>query len=98
MSTFSLSGNRRGREDRVTVTWTDGVLSGDANAVAMIERLAKALEGTIQGMWGGPYTTKDHLASPYSALPLMRQVFIAGTVKQTGKLPLLPPVPEGAIR
>lgn len=92
-TTFSISGMRNGAH--ITVTWTDGALSGDADTAAWIETLATALDGTMQGQLGGPYTTTDHLSSPYTARALMRSVF-PGTTTFTGALPTIH-LPDGAI-
>ncbi len=49
MTTFSytaLRGKRRKRE--VTLTWTDGVVTGtDAEAVAQVKRLAAGYDGAL---------------------------------------------------
>ena len=91
---FAITGERGGKF--VTVTWTDGALSGDAEAVAALKRLAHALDGTLQGQLGGPYTLTDHLGSPYTACALMKRLFVRGTTDQEGKLPPLN-IPPGAI-
>lgn len=93
MTTFSISGQRNGR--LVSVTWTDGKLSGDHDTVVWLEQLAQILDGTMQGQLGGPYTTHDHLSSPYTARSLMRSVF-TGKTTFAGKLPAID-LPEGAI-
>lgn len=94
MTTFSVTGLRAGK--RRTITWTDGALTGDADAIQMLRTLAAALEGTVQGQPGGPYTTTDHLTSPYTARALMKTLFERGTISQTGSLPPLG-IPKGAI-
>ena len=94
MSTFSMTGLRGGK--RLTVAWTDGVITGDAECVAALKQLAVIFEGVPRGQPGGPYTTTDHLASPYTAVAMMRDLFERGTTTQHGKLPLLD-IPDGAI-
>ena len=93
-TTFSITGLRGGK--RLTVTWTDGALTGDADAIQMLKRLATGLDGALQGQPGGPYTTHDHLASPYTAAALMKTLFARGTTSMTGHLPPLD-IPDGAI-
>lgn len=93
MTSFSLTGMRNGQT--VTVTWTDGRLSGDHDTVAWVEFLAEELDGTMQGPLGGPYTTTDHLASPYTARALMRSVF-SGKPVFSGALPPID-LPPGAV-
>lgn len=94
MTTFSITGLRG--DKRVTIAWTDGKITGDADAVATLQAMADALEGTVQGQFGGPYTVTDHLSSPYTACAMMKLLFERGTTTQTGKLPLLD-IPDGAI-
>lgn len=94
MTTFSITGLRGGK--RVTVAWTDGALTGDAECVATLKLMAEAYEGVCYGQVGGPYTTTDHLSSPYTAARMMRDLFERGTTTQTGNLPLLD-IPDGAI-
>ncbi len=94
MSSFSIIGLRGGK--RVTVTWTDGALTGDAEAVTALKWLAQRLDGTLQGQPGGPYTMRDHLSSPYTACALMKLLFEQGTTTLRGRLPLLE-IPDGAI-
>lgn len=86
MWTFTLRGYRLGAEKPVSVTWTDGHLWGDPDAIAMILHLA-----------GGPWTHRNHLRSPSTAYELMTWVFW-GRPEMIGRLPPLPPVPPGAIR
>lgn len=93
-TSFSVSGQRDGR--LVTLTWTDGELSGDDPAtVAWVKELAQLLEGTMQGQLGGPYTMTDHLASPYTARAIMRSVF-RGPTTFSGALPTIE-LPPGAV-
>ena len=75
MTTFSytdLRGKRRKRE--VTLTWTDGVVTGtDAEAVAQVKRLAAGYDGALIGPPNGSYTTKKLLDNPYTARVLGRK-------------------------
>ena len=97
MVSFTLRG-RRGSQV-VTVTWTDGHLWGEPDAIAMILHLAQGYEGHLVGPVGGPCTTHRHLESPNSAYALMRMVFTRGRPELVaGGLPPLPPPPPGAIR
>jgi len=97
---FSLTGQRRGAPPDakpVTVTWTDGALSGDDDAVKWLELLAQEFEGRTIRPFVGPMTTTDHLSSPYSAYMLMRSIF--QRVPQptlTGALPEID-IPPGAV-
>lgn len=99
LALFALTGRYGGRE--VTIGWSEGgVLSGDAEAGAMVRLLAGAYEGYLIGKPGAPRTTTDHLGSPYTACMLMHMVFDdqgprGATI--TGELPKLTPPPEGAV-
>ncbi len=94
MTSFSITGLRGGK--RVTVAWTDGKITSDAEAVERLHLIAELSEGVCRGQPGGPYTTTDHLSSPYTACAMMKLLFEPRTTTQTGKLPLLD-VPPGAI-
>ncbi len=76
MTTFSLTAMQGKRRKRpVTLTWTDGVVTGsDKKAVAQMEQLAHDFDGALLGPPNGPYTTEQHLASPYTARMLMLMV------------------------
>jgi|SRR5690348_9702140 len=98
--TFALTGARRGAAQDaklVTVTWTDGNLSGDDDAVKWLELLAQECEGRTIRPFVGPMTTTNHLNSPYSAYMLMRSIFQrTPQPKLTGALPEID-MPPGAI-
>jgi hypothetical protein len=98
MTTFSITGLRGGKEEdtRVTVTWTDGELSGDEDAIAMIRELAWMYEGQSLRAIVGPTTTHDHLSNPYTACMLIKRVFRTRTTTQIGSLPIIT-LPPGAI-
>lgn len=93
MATFTITGQRDGR--RISITWTDGALSGDAETVEWIEHLAAQLDGKSQRYGAAPATLHHHLHSPYSACGLIRSVF-SGRVEQDQPLPPLD-LPPGAI-
>lgn len=97
MPEFTLSGRRNGQP--VRLTWRDGQISGaDHATVAWLHELARALDGTIQGLPGLPATTHDHLRSPYTAYALMRSLFPGATTLDQPLPPLdLSDVPDGAI-
>ena len=97
MWTFTLRGYRLGAEKPVSVTWTDGHLWGDPDAIAMVLCDAQAHEGQPLHMAGGLWTHRNHLRSPSTAYELMTWVFW-GRPEMIGRLPPLPPVPPGAIR
>ncbi len=66
-------GEYAGRECRLR--WEDGNVSGDA--VLMAALIAEAAAG--EGLYvfhnpKGPYTTHDHLANPYSAMVILRDL------------------------
>jgi hypothetical protein len=94
MTTLSITGQRG--DHFVTVTWTDGELSGDADAIAMLQLLAEEFEGRPLRAIVGPVTVTNHLSNPYTACALMKSVFKYGTVTQDGSLPEII-IPPGAI-
>ena len=98
MTTFTLRGHRGSQA--VDLTWSSGgTLAGDEDAAAMVRALAESHEGQLVGPGGGPYTTRRHLRSPYSAYALMRMVFVGGRPQLVaGSLPPLPSPPPGAVR
>jgi len=99
MSTFSYTASR-GRSRAVALTWTNGVVSGDdAELVAQVEQLAHDFEGALLGPPNGPYTTEQHLSSPYTArmLMLMLMVLRYKATVTTGALPRQADAPAGAI-
>ncbi len=97
-TTFSISGLRATKDGytHATITWTDGALSGDENAVAAVERLAEEYADRPLRPVVGPISDGDHLANPYTACLLMRSVFKPGSVTQVGSLPKID-LPPGAI-
>lgn len=111
MATFTLSGRRVAAHPRtgvatvgefISVTWTDGKLSGDPGAVAAIEWMAAGYDGmAIRPPGGvGPTTRHRHLRSPYTARWLMLQAFAADPPPEVtaGAVPPLTAAPRSAIR
>jgi hypothetical protein len=95
VSMFTLRGQRGG--ETIEVTWTDGKLSGDTDAVQMIQMLATGAEGRLVTSLTDS-TTHDHLANPGSAYSLMCLVFqdVPVEIHSAGIEPF-PPLPEGAV-
>jgi hypothetical protein len=96
MTTFSYTASRGRR--LVTLTWTDGVVTGDdEQAVAQVNAFAAGYEGSLSGPPNGPYTRKRHLDSPYTARVLLLLV-LGHTARLTaGALPRQADPPAGAI-
>jgi len=94
MTTFSITGQRG--ERTVTVTWTDGELSGDTDTIEMLKLIAEAYEGRPLRALVGPVTVYNHLSNPYTACTMIRSMFKRGTVRQDGSLPEIK-IPPGAI-
>ena len=78
------------------VTWKAGQLSGDPEAVALVQQFAQSLEGKYVGPVTGPVTKTAHLSKGLSALILMDRAFDE-ILTTTGRLPQAPPIPPGAI-
>jgi hypothetical protein len=80
---------------RVTATWRRGRLSGSPElVVAAIDR-ATGLDGERVGPVEGPATRHDHLASPLSACIIISALFIHGTQRYSGDVPMRPAIPRG---
>jgi hypothetical protein len=96
MTSFSYTASRGGHA--VTLTWTDGIVSGDdAAAVAQVLRLAAGYDGALAGPPNGPYTRERHLDNPYTARVLLLLV-LGHTARLTaGALPCQADPPAGAI-
>ncbi len=90
---YTVTGTIEGRT--FTVTYEDGRITGDEPAVRLIEATARSLEGEPVGPVGGPYTDRDHLRDPLSALFVMREAFDE-VVSATGDVPEAPDAPEDA--
>lgn len=90
-------------ERRIQVSWNNGALSGDADAVAFAQELARDLEGQTVGPWEGPYTEHNHLQEPLSALIIISDAvaMLSGDgdsdTTVTGDVPERPAIPAGAI-
>ena len=97
MTRFVLQG-RRLPDHLVSITWEDGRLSGDPDAVAMVLYLAEAYEGRWLELPGCPGTQHRHLQSPYTSRELMEMVLVGRPRLVEGALPRLPDPPPGAIR
>ena len=92
---FVATGQLTGSSRIASVQWEDGRLSGDAGAVALALLLATTADPV--GPPEGPYTERDHLQDPLSAIMLIRDLFQPGTVSVEGDIPTRPAIPEGAI-
>lgn len=78
------------------VSWSPAGISGDEDAVRLIERRAAELDGALVGPPCGPYTDTKHLADPLSSFCLLEDVFDVIT-DALGDVPMVPEVPEGCI-
>jgi len=96
---FRVSGMLRGsvRGAYRMVTWDNGRVIGDADAVEMVVADARLREGEAVGPIEGPTTGRRHLRSPLSALIIMSSLFDPDTLVLSGDVPERPPIPEGAI-
>jgi hypothetical protein len=77
--------------------YTGTPTSNSPKALAALEQLSKELDGQVVGPLNGPYTDHDHLNSPYSFSVLAQLLLGWDNLKQTGNIPMRPPVPPGAI-
>lgn len=91
---FTVTARHRSSVQRVT--WDAGQLSGDPEAVALVQQLAQSLEGKYVGPVTGPVTQKDHLSKGLSALILMDEAFDE-ILTTTGRVPQAPDVPPGSV-
>ena len=94
MTTFSITGKRHSRDGDIecTVTWTDGIVTGNPEDVKSVLRLAFEYEGKTIRPFVGPPTQFVQLSSCYSARILMQAIFMTGTTRQQGTLPIIPEV------
>ncbi len=92
---MSFSTTGRIGSQTYTVTWEDGEVTGDQDAVDAIEAYADAHEGKLIGSPSGPFTEVDHLSDPLSAAMIMDEIFDE-IISEEGDVPELPDVPEGA--
>jgi hypothetical protein len=88
MTSFTLRGHRSGhpKGQEITLTWKDGKLSGDPEAVTFVEALASGYEGMKMGQIRYGFTTHNHLSNPHIAHELMMRAF-RGHPILTGNLP-----------
>lgn len=95
---FTVSGTQRDSGERLSVTWSDGMLDSDEpGLVLLIIGRAATLEGKTVGPPEGPYTKERHLQNPLSALILMCEQFDTEDIRITGDMPRRPDIPDGAI-
>lgn len=82
---FTLKGMAGGRVAQMT--WhNDGTVTGDSFLVDLIRFKAQRLEGEHVGFPEGPFTTTNHLLSPYSVLYLASQYYDY-IMESSGELP-----------
>jgi hypothetical protein len=89
---FTATGKFRGQP--ATVTWADGELSGDAEAVDALQRLAQEREGQVVALGDLHETETEHLSDPLSAYVLIREL-LGRDAEITGSLPRPRPLPSG---
>lgn len=89
---YTLTGKLHGRP--VSITWNDGELSGDPEAVQALRDLAARREGTrvLYPEW--VQTRHHHLASPVSTYVLAKEI-LGRFARITGTFPKSPKLPEG---
>lgn len=93
---FSVVGTIRGSDKLRGVEWDNGTLTGDRLACFVLTQESEARRGVPVGPDEGPYTFRDHLRDPLSALMLMRELF-SDDAQFSGDVPVRPDIPEGAI-
>lgn len=88
---FTLTGTLHGLNRPASVTWEDGHLSGDQDAVDSAQRWAHYLEGEPVGLAEHPPTHYLHLWDHGSALALLQHYVFAGVPTYQGDpAPLAP--------
>lgn len=93
---FTMRGRlRMGGSAVYEVTWDGGALSGDDGLVAAIQAHARSEQGEGLGWFDGPFTVRDHLADPSTALYLL-SLYFDGDAVASGKVPERPPARPGA--
>lgn len=75
-----------------TVQWDQGRITGDSALVVMITARARALDGIDIGPPEGPYTLRNHLDDPLSALMIIRSFFSFRSMRVSGDIPTRPPI------
>lgn len=88
---YTLTGKLAGRP--VSLTWNDGVLSGDPEAVQALQELAACREGIRVLVPDWHQTRHNHLASPISALVLGNEL-LDYRCEVSGTWPTKPGLPE----
>lgn len=96
---FVVTGIRRDRGYRTSVVWDAGAVTSEEVSLAeAVEDAALAAEGVQVGPPSGPFTDRDHLADPFSALMFMLAEFEPKTTTIAGAdAPVRPAIPYGAI-
>jgi hypothetical protein len=79
---------------RRELRWERGQVSGDPQLVVAARERTAALEGQTLRPPEGPVTQHDHLSHPKSALIVLSDLFIPGTVDYA---PQRPAIPGGAV-
>jgi hypothetical protein len=85
VTSFTVTGHRG--QDVVSITWTDGVLSGDESACRMVRAIAEHSEGTYVPCPPAAGVSHDHLQNAWSTFALMHSVFSDTPRVTAGELP-----------
>lgn len=89
---FTISGHHNGKP--ASITWNDGELSGDEDAIRALRQLAQEREfAEIVCM---PPIPVDGLRNPLASMVLMGQALHPMT-GSSGNLPTFPTAPPGAV-
>lgn len=89
---FTLAGLLEGRA--ASITWDQGALGGDPEAVWRLVARATELEGQVVWIGDAHETETDHLSHPLSAISLAREL-LGWDAALTGVFPRIPPPPTG---
>jgi hypothetical protein len=89
---FRATGKFRGRP--ATVTWKGGEVSGDAELVEALRKLAEEREGQIVAMGDLHRSETQHLSDPIAAYVLVREL-LGREATVTGNMPRRKPLPPG---
>lgn len=93
MAHFYATGKYLGEDSRLD--WEDGRVTGTKAALDRVYEMAG--NSSVVGPVGGPYTTRDHLEDPLSAMILFSTVLVESDVKFYGDIPRVPQPPDGSI-
>lgn len=75
--------------DMKTVTWIDGQLFGDEDAIAFVKDRAEFYEGTVLGIMESPHVgDTNHLADPYQTYALLSYIFDIVSSSTDVKIPI----------